>query len=123
VRKRSRTESEETLVVKRIMSVKCRFIVHGDPECVETGTVAEVETMNPMSLKTLHEIVPFEGRFHFRIRANMEGKDVWVDVTDNSILSYFARERTELVFQVTGMLILGEINFCCLFIHIKINII
>jgi hypothetical protein len=106
------------------MSVKCRFIVHGDPECVETGTVAEVETMNQsMSLKTLHEIVPFEGRFHFRIRANMEGKDVWVDVTDNSILGHFARERGELVFQVTRMLILGEIIFCCPFVHIKINII
>lgn len=80
----------------------CRFIVHGNRECVETGTVAEISTLtHPVTLNTLIDLVPFEGVFHFRHKGNLEGTDVWIDIMDNNMVLNPSRGGDVLDIQVS----------------------
>ena len=75
-------------------TITCRFIVHGNRDCVETGTIAEVdEVPTPVNLTILKNIIPFEGVFHYRRRVNLDGIDVWVDITDNIFCFFFLCSR------------------------------
>lgn len=95
-------------------TLTCSFIVHGNPECVETGTRAEViDVISPVNLSTLKEIVPFEGTFHFRYKVNLDGADVWVDITDDRVIlhpSHKGRNGPVLCIQVSILFILAYIS-------------
>lgn len=79
-------------------------VIHGD--CEEAGTRISFFAPTPVTLEALHKLIPFEGKFHFRLKINdnlvglntgQMPRSVWLDMTESNCVEFSSTLSCETV--------------------------
>ena len=78
------------------MVVRCSVHLHGEAADAAGAVVTRCSVHEPLTYEALRAVYPFAGRFHFRVRRNLEGEDVWYDVREGEAIELDDPKRCEI---------------------------